>query len=99
MYELKKDILDLVTLIRTDGSFDDGIWARICRTITDLTSEWKESGAVPSSLVPYLTDLASQLAGGSRYVDDETAEKIEDASIFLSEELMPPLLSEEDYQL
>ena len=99
MKQLKKDILDLITAIHTDGRFDDETWARICRNIAALTNEWKESGAVPSSLVPFLTDLASQLAGGSRYVDDETAEKIEDASIYLSEELMTPLLTEEDYEL
>ena len=32
-------------------------------------------------------------------ISDETAEKIEDASIYLSEELMTPLLTEEDYEL
>lgn len=99
MNELKKDILDLITAVRCDNRFDDEIWKRIRESIERFSAEWKETGSVPCSLVPFLIDLASHLAGGSRYVDDETDEKIEDASIYLSEELMPPLLSEEDYQL
>ncbi|MBR1824514.1 MAG: hypothetical protein IJ779_09830 [Ruminococcus sp.] len=99
MNELKKDILDLITLIRTDGAFDEEIWKRICESIERFSAEWKETGSVPCSFLPYLIDLASDLAGGSRFVDEKTAEKIEDASIYLCTELMPPLLSEEDYQI
>lgn len=99
MKQLKKDILDLITTIHADGRFDDEVWARICSTIESASDEWKKTGNVPCSVVPFLIDLASELSGGSRFVDDETAEKTEDASIYLNTKLMPPLLTEEDYEL
>lgn len=81
-------ILDLLTEMRTENRFDSGLWAEIVRLLETKIPQWKQTGQMPFFLVPYLTELSASLAGSSRFFDEETALAAEDASIFLTTELL-----------
>ena len=81
-------ILDLLTEMRTENRFDSGLWAEIVRLLETKIPQWKQTGQMPFFLVSYLTELSASLAGSSRFFDEETALAAEDASIFLTTELL-----------
>ncbi|HAG13328.1 MAG TPA: hypothetical protein DCG49_05640 [Ruminococcus sp.] len=85
---LTEQILRLLTDMRTENRFDPDLWAEIVRLLEAKIPQWKQTGQVPFFVVPYLTELSASLAGGSRFFDAETACAVEDASIFLTTELL-----------
>ena len=47
----------------------------------DKVAEWKSAGSVPVKDVLDIVFLIDQLAGGSRFFDEETTIKVEDACL------------------
>ena len=67
--------------LRNDNYFDSKEYERIKNTLLENTSIWKENGTVPIDDLVALMSLVDQLAGGSRFYDENTSAKVEDASI------------------
>ncbi len=65
--------------LRCENRFDEGAYREIEEEIRKALPEWKAQGYVRSQDVEALIGLIEQLAGGSRFFDEETAEKAEDA--------------------
>lgn len=82
---LKSMILNFLTEIRTDNRFNNELWEQILSNVNCSIKLWKDSGAVPKDIVPYFLDLVSFLSGGSRFVDEDTLIKMEEADIRIRE--------------
>ena len=95
MLELKKNIIDFLTELRMDDNWNSSLWDKIYSELCMRTEEWKIAGSVPNGMMPYIADLISGLAGGSRFVDDETAIKMEDGEMAVLE-LLFQLYDKED---
>lgn len=79
---------DFLIKLRMDDTFDMDDYAKIKSFLTDSIPEWKSNGSIPVRYVPAIVFLIDQLAGGSRFFDEETALKVEDACIELEEIIM-----------
>ena len=67
--------------LRMDSTFNTDNYAKIKSLLLDKVYEWKTTGSVPVEYVVEIVFLIDQLAGGSRFFDDETALKVEDACL------------------
>jgi len=93
MEELKENIVSLLVELRNDCIWNENLWLKIVKEITSSIEVWNKTGNVPKTILPYFIDLAEDLAGGNRFIDYDTAIKVEDASIQL-QELFNELLDE-----
>lgn len=82
------DILNLSELsdnflikLRNDNTFSTDDYEKIKSVLINNVAEWKLKGSVPVKNVVDIVFLIDQLAGGSRFFDDETALKVEDACL------------------
>ncbi|MBQ8133076.1 MAG: hypothetical protein IJ192_01485 [Clostridia bacterium] len=98
MTKLKKNMLDFMTELRMDDRWNDDLWNRINSGLSEKATEWKLTGSVPKDIVPYIGDLISGLAGGSRFVEEETAMKMEDGEIAILQ-ILYQLYDDEDKTL
>ena len=71
--------------LRCENYFDSEEFELIKNTIIECGEEWKKWGYVPIEDMGALLDLVSQLAGGSRFCDEETAAKSVDAELEIHE--------------
>ena len=53
--------------------------------LKQFSTEWKQQDKIPKKFLVCIADLVDQLAGGSRFFDEETAIKVEDANIEIME--------------
>lgn len=67
--------------LRMDNTFNTDNYAKIKSFLLDKVYEWKTTGSVPIEYVVEIVFLIDQLAGGSRFFDEETAIKVEDACL------------------
>lgn len=67
--------------LRMDSTFNTDNYAKIKSLLLDKVYEWKTTGSVPVEYVVEIVFLIDQLAGGSRFFDEETAIKVEDACL------------------
>lgn len=67
--------------LRMDNTFNTDNYAKIKSFLLDKVYEWKTAGSVPVEYVVEIVFLIDQLAGGSRFFDEETAIKVEDACL------------------
>ena len=67
--------------LRCNNEFNIDDYEKIKALLKLKISEWKENGSVPAGEVVAIMGLVDQLAGGSRFFDDETTIKVEDACI------------------
>ncbi|MGN0640041.1 MAG: hypothetical protein ACI4JT_03715 [Oscillospiraceae bacterium] len=68
-------------MLRNDNYFDSEEYERIKNTLLENAIIWKKSGTVPIDDLVALMSLVDQLAGGSRFYDEKTSVKVEDACI------------------
>lgn len=95
MRELKKNIIDFMTEIRIKDYWNSVLWNQIYSELCIRVDEWKVTGTVPKSIVPFIADLVSELSGGNRFVDDATAAEIENGEIAILQ-LLYQLYDEDD---
>ncbi|MDE6784126.1 MAG: hypothetical protein K2J26_01930, partial [Ruminococcus sp.] len=67
--------------LRCENYFDSNKYGKIKSVLIDNVKVWKKNGNVPNDDVVALVELIDQLAGGSRFFDEETAIKVEDACL------------------
>lgn len=72
---------DFLVQLRMDSTFNTDNYAKIKSLLLDKVYEWKTTGSVPVEYVVEIVFLIDQLAGGSRFFDEETAIKVEDACL------------------
>ena len=67
--------------LRCNNEFNIDDYEKIKELLKLSINKWKENGNVPIDEVVAIMSLVDQLARGSRFFDDETALKVEDACI------------------
>ncbi|MCM1314063.1 MAG: hypothetical protein NC205_02925 [Prevotella sp.] len=67
--------------LRIDDFFDTTDYTKIREILLDKVPEWKKSRSVPVEYFIEIIILIDQLAGGSRFFDEETAIKVEDSCL------------------
>lgn len=96
--EAKKKILDFLVELQMEFTFNDVLWNEIKDYFKQNMKDWKQAGAVPKGIVPYVMDLISALSGGSRFVDEAVLEKMFDEEMELLT-IFYDLYDEEDSNL
>lgn len=84
MGNLSKEINDkngFLVKLRNENCFDEEMYNAIKDTIISDSSIWRMTGSVPLEDVVALAYLIDQLAGGSRFLDEYTANQVEDANL------------------
>ena len=71
--------------LRTENFFDTADYEELKSALINHVAEWKAIGSVPVRDVVEIVFLIDQLAGGSRFFDEETTIKVEDACIEIEE--------------
>ena len=79
--------------LRLENTFDESKYLEIKNRIIYEFPVWKTQGFILNCDVMALLSLIDQLAGGSRFFDEQTAVKVEDAC-FEIEEIINSLESE-----
>ena len=67
--------------LHCENCFDDEEYAFIKKSLIDNAAIWKETGNVPVREMVALMGLIDTLAADSKYYDEATAIKVEDARI------------------
>ena len=70
-----------VVKLRCENEFDADDYNEIKELLKIKVIEWKNTGYVPNDEVVAIMSLVDQLVGGSRFFDEETIIKMEDASL------------------
>ena len=70
-----------VEKLRCENKFDEEDYNKIKERLKIKVIEWKKTGCVPNDEVVAIMSLVDQLVGGSRFFDEKTAIKVEDASL------------------
>lgn len=70
----------LITL-RNENTFSNDDYQKIKSYLIRNVVVWKSRGSVPAERVVEIVFLVDQLAGGSRFFDEETSIKVENACI------------------
>ena len=70
-----------VEKLRCENKFDEEDYNKIKERLKINVIEWKKMGCVPNDEVVAIMSLVDQLVGGSRFFDEKTAIKVEDASL------------------
>ena len=73
-------VMSFITKLRCENSFDESFYDSICDEALVQAGQWKATGAVPLESFVACIELVNALAGGNRFLPDEEAEKLEDAS-------------------
>lgn len=67
--------------LRNYSNFNEKEYDEIKRVLSTELSDWNKTGYVPVEDSVALVDLVDQLAGGSRFFDESTIQKAENACI------------------
>lgn len=76
--------------LRCENIFDEANYLEIKNQIIFEIPKWKTQGFISNCDVLALFNLINQLSGGNNFLDEESAIKVEDASIEI-EEIMDSL--------
>lgn len=79
--KLQELIQKLIVKMRCENEFDSKCYNDIKIELQEKIIEWNRNGYVLKSDVVAISSLIEQLVGGSRFFDEDTAIKVEDASI------------------
>ncbi len=79
--DLSRYVENFLLKLRMDDIFSTDDYEKIKSFLLNKVYEWKTVGSVPVEYVIEIVFLIDQLAGGSRFFDDETIIKVEDACI------------------
>lgn len=83
--DINDTIGDFLVKLRMDDYFDEKLYDTIYKYFSDNIQNYKRENSFPADMLPSLLFLVDQLAGGSRFWDDKTCIKAEDAEIKLQE--------------
>ena len=76
---------DFLIKLRMENTFSTDNYEKVKSALIHNVAEWKSDGSVPVKDVVDIVFLIDQLAGGSRFFDEETTIKVEDACIEIVE--------------
>lgn len=76
-----KTVENFLIKLRMDDAFSNEDYEKIKFFLSNKILEWKTAGIVPIEYVVDIVSLIDQLAGGSRFFDDETTLEVEDACL------------------
>ncbi|MDE6671958.1 MAG: hypothetical protein K2K16_07150 [Ruminococcus sp.] len=79
--ELSKLTDNFLIKLRTENTFSTADYEKLKSVLIDKVAEWKSAGSVPVKDVLDIVFLIDHLAGGSRFFDEETTIKVEDACL------------------
>ena len=79
--KLHELILEFIVKMHCENEFDLNSYNNIRKELQTKITEWKKYGCVPNDDVVAISSLVEQLVGGSRFFDEDTSIKVEDASI------------------
>ena len=71
----------LLIELRCNNTFNEQTFADITDYLNEHLSEWKTSGSIPVADAVSIFNLIDELAGGSRFLSEETALRVEDAAL------------------
>lgn len=83
--ELINEENGFIVKLRCNDEFCEYDYSKLKNVLKSNVTEWKAKGNVPVDDVVAIVGLIDQLAGGSRFFDEETAMKVEDACIEIEE--------------
>lgn len=67
--------------LRCENTFNTAEYHKIKNALISNSAEWKKSRKIPVEDVVAIMSIIDQLAGSSRFFDEDTAIKVEDACI------------------
>lgn len=67
--------------LRTENTFSTADYEKLKSVLINKVAEWKSAGSVPVKDVLDIVFLIDHLARGSRFFDEETTIKVEDACL------------------
>lgn len=71
----------LLVYLRHENELNENLYKRIIEILSVLTDEWESKDCIPKKALLIISELVEALAGGSRFLNDVEALKVEDASI------------------
>ncbi len=71
----------LLVELRCSNIFNEQRFTEITDYLNEHISEWKANGSIPVADAVSLFNLIDDLAGGNRFLSDETALRVEDAAL------------------
>lgn len=71
----------LLVELRCNNTFNEQRFADITDYLNEHISEWKANGAIPVADAVSIFNLIDDLAGGNRFLSEETALRVEDAAL------------------
>lgn len=75
----------LLVELRCNSTFNEQIFTDVTDYLNKHLSEWKANGSIPVADAVALFNLIDELAGGSKFLNEETALRIEDAALEIQE--------------
>ena len=70
-----------IVTLRCDNKFDEEKYTEIISKLCILISDWKEENQISKKAMLAIVELIECLTGGSRFLNEAEAIKVEDASI------------------
>ncbi len=80
-YELIVGNDGLILTLRCDNRFDEEKYVEIKNILKILVSDWKEKKEISKKAFLAIVELTECLVGGSRFLSEDKAIRVEDASI------------------
>lgn len=81
LFELVLGEKGFVVEVRCDYSFNNAKYKRIKEILVILINEWKQNEYIPKKAMLAIVELMICLVGGNRFLSEDEALKLEDASI------------------
>lgn len=81
LFELIAGEDGLVITLRCENKFDEENYINIKKIISSLVSDWKHQQTIPKKAMMGIIELLECLVGSSRFLSEDEAIKVEDASI------------------
>lgn len=70
-----------IVSLRCNNKFDEEKYCDIKNILLTLVSEWQHQEAIPKKAMLAISELVECLVGGNRFLDENEAIRVEDASI------------------
>ena len=80
-YELVVGENGFILIFRCDNRFDEEKYVEIKNILEILVGDWKEKKEIPKKAFLAIVELMECLVGGSRFLSEDAAIRVEDASI------------------
>ena len=81
LFELISGEDGFIVTLRCDNKFDEDKYIEIRNKLYELVSVWKEEHQISKKAMLAIVELIECLVGGSRFLSEDEALRVEDASI------------------